>query len=292
MYFALTADGVEVVKNVSYTPVILKVLNLPAELRTMMANIRMVAVLPPGVVDYNSVLRPIAADFARHMQKGGTPIITRHPRTNMLLHLFVHLTYTLNDVRGVPTVTCNHHAPCYIGSCVFCKVRGIRRHDRTVLPAAVRGATDVDLRKRYQHEFRHDETLSVLADENRPHKRRKSDAINAGRRAQGPFASKAAAKRGTAAEAFTNVSVFSELLPYHDVTKHNFYDLAHTFANYMKACCALMANRTKKEGSKVQFGPKQRTYEMETLKRFHYLDVPVPQKEAAGYYISTPSVLK
>ena len=28
----------------------------------------------------------------------------------------------------------------------------------------------------------------------------------------------------------------------------------------------------------------------ETLKRFHYLDVPVPQKEATGYYISTPRV--
>ena len=139
LYLAVTTDGTEVQKGISYTPVTSKVLNLPSSLRSKISNIRLHAVFPPSVQDCNSLLRPFVEELLKHRPAGGSPIMLRHPTTGRLIHLYVHLAYTLNDIRGVPVVTGGHHPPCTEGSCARCKVRGIYRHNRTILPGAVRG---------------------------------------------------------------------------------------------------------------------------------------------------------
>ena len=69
-------------------------------------------------------------------------------------------------------------------------------------------------------------------------------------------------------EAFANVSVFSELLPYHDVTRHSKCDLAHTLANALKM---LLEQVTNTSGGKARFAVKYKNMEMEQLMRFDYL---------------------
>ena len=51
--------------------------------------------------------------------------------------------------------------------------------------------------------------------------------------------------------AFHGVSVFSELLPYHDAAKHNKIDLVHNFANMVKHSFATLMN-TKVSGGKAK----------------------------------------
>ena len=145
LFLAVTADGTEVQKGISYTPVTSKVLNLGSGLRSMMSNIRLHAVFPPSVKDYNSLMRPFAEELYKHRPGDGTPIILRHPTTRKLMHLYVHMAYTLNDIRGLPACSGGHHPPCIDGSCAQCKVRGICRHSRTILPGAVRGLPRNDL---------------------------------------------------------------------------------------------------------------------------------------------------
>jgi hypothetical protein len=140
VYISLTADGTDFAKwvNKSFTPVTSKILNLDSTLRSRMSNIQLHAILPESIKDYNSLLRPVVLQFHKHRPTGGHPIVIHHPRTGALMHLYIHMAYTVNDLRGVPGCTGGCHAPTIEGSCVACKVRGVWRHHRTVLPASVR----------------------------------------------------------------------------------------------------------------------------------------------------------
>ena len=121
-YLALTADGTEIQKNISFTPVTTKILNFDCRLRSLMSNIRLHAVFPPSVKDYNGLFEPIVEEFYLHRPGGGDPVKLRHPLTKKIVHLYVHLTFLVNDIRGQPAVTGGKSAPCYEGSCAMCKV--------------------------------------------------------------------------------------------------------------------------------------------------------------------------
>ena len=160
LYLALTADATEVQKGISYTPVTVKILNLGASMRSLMSNIRMLAVFPPHIKDHNGLLRPIVEDLYKHRPGGGNPIRIRHPKTNQLMHLFLHMAYTVNDLRGVPACTGGKQAPSIEGSCWKCKIRGLHRQSRTIYPAAVRMLPkNHELRRKFATEFGEDETL-------------------------------------------------------------------------------------------------------------------------------------
>ncbi len=76
-------------------------------------------------------------------------------------------------------------------------------------------------------------------------------------------------------EAFKNVSVFSEVLEYHDVTKHSKVDLAHTIGNALKL---FLDEVTNTGGGKARFAAKYKKQEMEQLMRFEYLNEKVAGK--------------
>ena len=63
---AISADGVEIVKNVSYTPCVGKILNLEGGLSNVLSSICLHGYFPPKIQDYNSMFRPIAEQYAKH----------------------------------------------------------------------------------------------------------------------------------------------------------------------------------------------------------------------------------
>ena len=264
IYISLTADGTEVQKGRSYTPVTSKVLNLGSDLRSMLSNIRLHAIFPPKVNDYNSLFRPIAEEFHRYRPDGGHPIRV-DSETGSSLYIYVHLAYTVNDMRGVPACCGGHYPPCSVGSCVFCAVAGIHRQSRTVVPGAVRALPKSHaLRKEYAKEFAKDRTLKTYALLGRPAKRKREQVEPSVRRVQ-------RRESKPAEEPFVSLTPFAQLLNYHDPTKHTFSDNAHALANGIKLWACTVTNTSSKKG-KVAFGPKQKKAETDTG-RFAYLQV-------------------
>jgi hypothetical protein len=70
------------------------------------------------------------------------------------------------------------------------------------------------------------------------------------------------------------------MLPYHDVTKHSFTDLAHNFANVVKILSQTVTNQSSSSG-KCAFGQRQRAVEAR-LGRFPYLARKVPDGPRKG----------
>ena len=257
IYLSLAADGTEVQKGRSYTPVTSKVLNLGSDLRSMLSNIRLHAIFPPKVQDYNSLFRPVAEELHLYRPGGGHPIrVDSETDEHKLLHL-------VNDMRGVPACCGGHHPPCTIGSCVFCAVIGIHRQSRTVVPGAVRALPKSHaLRKVYAKEFAQDPTLKTYALLGRPAKRKQEQVEPSVRRVQ--------QKESKASEEpFLSHTPFAELLDYHDPTKHTFSDNAHALGNGIKLLASTVTNTASKKG-KVAFGSKQKKVETD-MGRFAYL---------------------
>lgn len=186
------------------------------------------------------------------------------------MHVYVHLAYTVNDLRGVPGCTGGHYAPCIVGSCVVCKVRGLYRHHRTILPASVRLLPrHSELRHEWADEFNRDIALKSYATMSKPGRRTKAEALVSGRR----VLQKEADKKD---EAFMSVSVFSDVLDYHDVTQNSKTDLAHTIANAIKL---LVGQVTNNAGGKSAFSAKYKKTETEQWMRFGYLDTKTDRKK-------------
>ena len=53
IFFTFTCDGTEIEKNVSYTPLVIRILNWAPQLRSLLGNLKLVGYLPPGVTSYN-----------------------------------------------------------------------------------------------------------------------------------------------------------------------------------------------------------------------------------------------
>jgi hypothetical protein len=64
MHGAQCNDGVEIHKNKSYTPVTMQILDWPQEQRTLLGSTWLLAVFPPGIKDYQALMRPIAQSLA------------------------------------------------------------------------------------------------------------------------------------------------------------------------------------------------------------------------------------
>ena len=287
IYLALTTDGTEVQKDTSFTPVTVKILNLGAKLRSLMSNIRMLAVFPEGVKDYNSLLGPITLELHKRRPGGGNPIRVRHPRTKKPMHLYLHLAYTVNDLRGVPACTGGKHAPCIEGSCWICRVRGLNRLNRTIVPAAVRLLpAKHDLRRKWAEEFEGDDTMHALANMKKPAKRTKVEALASAER----FKTGSASVRKV--EPFKTVSAFSKHLEDHDVTRHTKSDLAHTFGNTVKLLGTIVTDTAASNCS--AFGSGQRKAE-QAIGRFTGLskgkgrNAKMTKKQAAERIKYTPA---
>lgn len=229
LWLVMVSDGVEVQKNVSWTPVTAKIMNWPSGVRCLLGAILLLAVFPPNVKNYDQMFLPIVEMLAKLAPRGGTGFTV-----NDIIR-FVVMAIHLNDTRGVPGGCCGSHAPCYYGSCVHCVVPGEYHGCSTVLPGSVRAlpapdqctAAQMRLRTAYAAEFSSFPSLAKLADMSRPQARSHTSCLESGRRCTGT-------EKSRKAEAFHGVSCFARLLWYHNIPKHNRYDEAHTFANNIK----------------------------------------------------------
>jgi hypothetical protein len=140
LFFAISNDGVEVTKKTSYTPIVAKLLNLPAEVRGLLSSIWLLGYMPPNVKDYQAFLKPIADMFAARAPLTGTPLDVDNVAKGIQEAISLMMAYDINDIRAVPCGTCGSSAPCYIGSCNMCVQQGIRLkgQPRTIVPGAVR----------------------------------------------------------------------------------------------------------------------------------------------------------
>ena len=137
LYFAQSHDGVEIQKNVTYTPITAKVLNLPTHARGRLACIWLLGFLPPNVKNYQNMLKPMVEMFAKSAPgKEPIEVFDAHQGTNR--KLWTVISWITNDIRGVPNGTCGRHPPSIIGSCNYCCIKGNHiKPGGTVLVGAV-----------------------------------------------------------------------------------------------------------------------------------------------------------
>ena len=123
LYFAQSHDGVEVQKNVTYTPITAKLLNLPSNARGRLSCIWLLGFLPPNVSNYQNMLKPMVEMFAKSAP-GEQPIQVYDAHLGRDRDIWTVLSWITNDIRGVPNGTCGRHPPDIIGSCNYCCIKG------------------------------------------------------------------------------------------------------------------------------------------------------------------------
>jgi hypothetical protein len=94
LWFTVTCDGTEVEKGVSYTPVVLRLLNLPPQLRHPLGNLKLAAFFPPKIQSYDAHLQPFVEQLARHQPNGGEPIRCWDAASGSEIQVYTGLTWT------------------------------------------------------------------------------------------------------------------------------------------------------------------------------------------------------
>ena len=137
LYFAQSHDGVEIQKNVTYTPITAKVLNLPTHVRGRLGCIWLLGYLPPHVKNYQNMLKPMVEMFAKSApDKDPINVYDAHTKTHR--NIWTVIAWITNDIRAVPNGTCGRHPPSLIGSCNYCCIQGTNiKKGTTVLVGAV-----------------------------------------------------------------------------------------------------------------------------------------------------------
>ena len=171
---------------------------------------------------------------------------------------------------GMPNSSMAKQPPCLVGGCYGCDVQGLYKSKRTLIPGACRALPAAHgIRRKYAAAFgMSDETTAwkELATLTRPKKRTKAAALANGRAfLRGEICQKEAS--------FLGVDVFSEMLAYHDKTRHNHSDTAHQYANAIKQTVTYLLGR-KGEDKKL-FNTAMRVLETEVLLRFPLLRKPL-----------------
>jgi hypothetical protein len=88
------------------------------------------------------------------------------------MHLYVHLAYFVNDLRGAANCTGGHQTPAYVGACSICNIGGVRSHGTQQYPSSVRALPrNHALRATWKEEFKHVPKLAELAGLGTPGKR-------------------------------------------------------------------------------------------------------------------------
>jgi hypothetical protein len=267
LYSTFHCDGVEVAKGVSYTPLTGKVLRFNSKVRSLRANIWCFGWLPPHVKNYQAMLRPVAEMMAKR-QPGEQPLMVYDAFLKRERPVYFALESIRNDIRGLPNATAGTQPPAYVGSCNSCHVAGQRHRNTTVVPGAVCFLPlSHSLRKDYAVEFAKHPGLAELATQPAPKKRKKQESIDSANRVLAAASkNKSAHETAKKQEAFYDVDVFTQLLPYFDRIKHNVYGQEHQFNNVIKQILTVVKNH--KAQNELVFKPSIREYEVEVLGRF------------------------
>lgn len=244
-------DGVEVQKNVSYTPVVFKYLNLPPSIRSRFGTMLLLAFFPPRIKNHQAMFRPLVEQLARY-QPGRETVSVYDAFQEQVRQLSVVVAPLINDIRGLPHTTMGKAPPAYVGSCNYCMQGGFW-HRRVTLPGVCRALPmNSPVRELFQEEFGHVQGMDELSRKGRPQKRTREGAIRAGKLVE-------SGQRSASDEAYKGVDVYTLLLDYHDKVQHTLYDLAHNFCNVIKQALNTIKN-TGKDGKSL-FNRAMRKYE-------------------------------
>lgn len=250
-------DGVEVQKNLSYTPVVFKFLNLPPSIRSRFGCLALVAFFPPRVKSYQDMLLPLVLNVAK-FQPGRETITVFDAYQKEERHISLIVAPLINDIRALPYCTCGKHPPCYVGSCNHC-VQGGVWHRRVTLPGLCRALPmNSPVRELWNDEFGEVPGMEDWSTKGRPAKRTREGALKAGQLVQ-------SGEREKTDEAYYAEDIYSLNLEYHDKINHNLYDLAHNFSNAIKQSLNYIKNKNKDD--KNLFNDAMRDYE-KSLGRF------------------------
>jgi hypothetical protein len=255
LYFILCQDGVEITKNVSYTPVTAKLLNWSSKMRSLLGNIILLGFFPPHVKDYTAMLAPIANMFAQH-QPGNVPVEVTD-RNGATANAWYYLAVTVTDIRGCPAVSCGSSPPCYVGGCNACEIKGTKPLEKgaVIMPGAVRAVKRTTkngqrLRLSYSHEFKNIPSMKEYHMLGWPKKRKHEDAVKEGQTEEERVGNKVYAKSSLSKArknlAFHGVDAFSKVLRYWDKIRCVVYDQAHEHANVIKQIINLIQDKQKK----------------------------------------------
>ena len=263
MCLSVCSDGsiLKRYRNHTYTPILVRLLNLPPHLRTTATGVLMWAELPPGVANFKSIYRyligrlkdnldPDLGDLDRQtfnpVIEGGMQVYDAHAESTVTIQ--VALTRFIEDTRGLHHVLCSKQCPAHVGACPFCTLRGFTAHKKTVYPGAITHLPmGHSLRREFQEEFKARDDIKLLATERH---RRMTTAT--------AYAQGQACEEGSLAEeesAFKAISPFNEdwaLGPDFDVLKVTMVDMAHALNNFILDMYRMIGN-----SGNMQLTPKR-----------------------------------
>ena len=108
--------------QITYTPIVCEFLNWPPVLRSLLASLWMVGIMPPKVKDYQSMLLPVVEQLAKYIPgPTGEDLCVDDSDTGTNRPMRLVLAKIINDIRAVPCGTSGKHPPCYVCSCNFCR---------------------------------------------------------------------------------------------------------------------------------------------------------------------------
>ena len=172
MCFSITCDGATLQKtrNISWTPVILRLLNLPPHVRTTAGGMFLWAHLPHDIVIDKALSYMLkTVEHAWH-NADGFEVYDAH--TQSLRKIHIRLTRVIEDYAGMPNVIGNFKQPAVKGACPVCRTKGVNPNPHThtsYYPCAVRYLPPDDpVRLQFVAEFDRVPKLKRLAGLDKP----------------------------------------------------------------------------------------------------------------------------
>lgn len=185
---SLTGDStvIQTFRNKSYTPLVLRYLNLPPHLRHTHQGLMVWAILPPKVPDTTKILEFLLRDIIDRTGPSMEFVVREYRRDRHSRYadrtLQIEFHRLLEDSRGLHKSIMSKQTPAYIGGCPFCQVKGVKGNvkNSTFYPCAVTHLpVNDELREEFAGIFR-----NWKLTKNKANRKRKKTADNAGAQSQ------------------------------------------------------------------------------------------------------------
>jgi hypothetical protein len=123
------SDSAAFTKRKSLTPITATVLNLPPRMHTLFGAVLLLAVFPPQIVDFHSLMSHVLkmyADCLIGSRTCGRGFEVHDASQNATVHVLLNIACDVEDSRGLTNALACKQAPALVGACPFCELRGFR----------------------------------------------------------------------------------------------------------------------------------------------------------------------
>lgn len=187
LYLVSCTDGavVETWKNVSYTPWLCAIANLPPQVRQSSTGLLLLA-LWKGVTNHNPVFSKMC-DLLGHLLPGGPGLSVYDAYLEQDRTIWIDFRMFVNDTQGMQKPFCGCGLGSRLGSCPLCKVlatKWLGSHDSTYISAVTRLPIDHPERALFAEEFKGAPDIAALAQERAPAVQTHEDAVASGKRVE------------------------------------------------------------------------------------------------------------